>query len=53
LINSKKLIIFKIISRIFAGNRCYYSLRQIFRSRAMSKVTPTTGRKGPSVFRVG
>jgi len=24
-------------SRITAGNRCFYSLRQIFRSRTMSK----------------
>jgi hypothetical protein len=25
------------MSRIAAGNRCFYSLRQIFRSRDMSK----------------
>ena len=37
LIISKNLITDEIKSRIAAGNRCFYSLRQIFRSRAMSK----------------
>jgi len=37
LINSINLISDKIKSRITAGTRCFYSLRQIFRSRTMSK----------------
>ena len=37
LINSKKLINDEIISRIAAGNRSYYSIRQIFMSRAISE----------------
>jgi len=37
LINSKNLISVEIKSRIAGGNRCFYSLRQIFRSRATSK----------------
>jgi hypothetical protein len=36
LIISKNLIDDEIKSRIAAGNRCFYSLRQIFWSRAMS-----------------
>ena len=36
-INSKYLISDEIKSRIPAGNRCFYHLRQIFRSIAMSK----------------
>jgi hypothetical protein len=34
---SKNLMSEGIKSRIAGGNRCFYSLRQIFRSRAMSK----------------
>ena len=38
LINPKKKFVSdKIKSRIAAGNRCFYSLRQIFRYRAMSQ----------------
>jgi len=37
LINSENLKTVEIKFRIFAGNRCYCSLRQIFRSTAMSK----------------
>jgi hypothetical protein len=37
LINSKKLIRGKLKSRIAADNRCFYSLIQIIRSRAMNK----------------
>jgi hypothetical protein len=37
IINSRYLISDEIISRIPAGNRCFYHLRQIFKSRAMSK----------------
>ena len=37
LINSKNLTSDEIKSRIAASNRCFYSRRQIFRSRAMSK----------------
>ena len=37
LINSINLISDEIKSRITAGNRCFYNLRQIFRSRTMSK----------------
>jgi hypothetical protein len=37
LINSVNLISDEIKSRITAGNRCLYSLRQIFRTRTMSK----------------
>jgi hypothetical protein len=36
-INSKYLISDEIKSRIPAGNRSFYHLRQIFRSRAISK----------------
>jgi hypothetical protein len=35
-INYKNLISDEIQSRIAAGNRCFYSIRQIFRSTAMS-----------------
>jgi hypothetical protein len=38
LINTKNLISDKIKTRTVSGSRCLYSLRQIFRSRAMSKV---------------
>jgi len=37
LINSKNLINEEIKSRIAAGKRCFFRLRQIFRSRAMGK----------------
>jgi hypothetical protein len=37
LINSINLISDEIKSSIAAGNRCLYSLRQIFRTRTMSK----------------
>jgi len=37
LLISKNLINDEIKSRIAAGDRCFYSLRQLFRSRAMSK----------------
>jgi len=37
LTNLKNLIIDEIKSMIAAGNRCFYNLRQIFRSRAVSK----------------
>jgi len=37
LINSINVISVDIKSRITAGNRCFYSLRQIFRSRTLSK----------------
>jgi hypothetical protein len=37
LINPKKFISDEIKSRIAVGNRCFYSLRQIFRYRAMSQ----------------
>ena len=36
LINSKKLVSDEIKSTIASGDRCFYSLRQILRSRAMS-----------------
>ena len=36
-INSKYLISDEIKSRTSAGNRCFYHLRQIFKSTAMSK----------------
>jgi hypothetical protein len=36
LINTKKFISDEIKSKIVAGNRRFYSLRQIFRYRAMS-----------------
>jgi hypothetical protein len=38
LINSKNETGEEIKSRIAAGNRCYYSLKHIFRSRTMSKI---------------
>jgi hypothetical protein len=37
LINPKNVISDEIKSRIAVGNRCFYSLRQIFRNRAMSQ----------------
>jgi len=37
LINLKKLVSDEIKSRIASSNRCFYCLRQIFRSRGMSK----------------
>jgi hypothetical protein len=37
MINSKNLVSDEIKSRIAGGNTCFYSLRQIFRSRAMTK----------------
>jgi hypothetical protein len=37
LINRKKCISNEIKSRTAAGNRCFYNLRQIFKSRAISK----------------
>jgi hypothetical protein len=37
LINSKYVINEEIKSRIAAGKRCFFRLRQIFRSRAMGK----------------
>ena len=37
MINTNNLISNEIMSRIAAGNKCFYSLRQIFRSRDMSK----------------
>jgi len=37
LINSKKVINEEVKSRIAAGKRCFFRLRQIFRSRAMGK----------------
>ena len=37
LINLNNLISKEIKSRIAAGNTCFYSLRQIFGSRTMSK----------------
>ena len=37
LMNSKNLISDEIKSGIAAGNRCFYSLRQIFKSEAMTK----------------
>jgi len=36
-INSRYLISYEIKPRIPAGNRSFYHLRQIFKSRAMSK----------------
>jgi hypothetical protein len=38
LINSKHLISDETKSRTASGNGCFYSMRQTFRSRAMSKV---------------
>jgi len=37
LIISKNVIIDEIKSRIAAGNRCFYSIRHIFRAKAISK----------------
>jgi len=37
LINQKNVISDEIKSRIAAGNRCFYSLRHIFRYRAKSQ----------------
>jgi hypothetical protein len=42
LINLKNVISENIKSRIAAGNRCFDSLRQIFRSRAMGKAVKIT-----------
>jgi len=46
LINPKNLISVPIKSGIAAGNRCFYSPRQTFRSRAMSKVVKISMYKG-------
>jgi hypothetical protein len=43
LTNSKNLISGRIKPRIAAANKCYYNLRQIFRSTAISKAVVVYG----------
>jgi len=47
LINQKNAMIEEIKSRIAAGNRCFYSLRQMRRSRAVSRCHRVAGHMGP------